>query len=71
MQILKESAEFLIKLEQLASCGIQLYLNGVKASPEEILLGRGFEDETNYMADFVMNDAGQIKELRYDRVMDF
>ena len=55
------------KLEIISQSGVCLFLEGEPATPEQIA-GRCVCEETVYMADYVMDETGALKELRYDRV---
>ena len=62
-QLLKE------KLEQVQSTGVSLFLEGEPATPEDIA-GKCVCEDMIYMADYVLDDNGILKELRYDRITD-
>ena len=55
------------KLENISRSGVSLFLEGEPATPDEIV-GRFVCEEAVYMADYVMDETGALKELRYDRV---
>lgn len=48
-----------------------LYFEGRISSPEEITIQSCQEHGAVYMADYVLDDSGQLRELRYDRVNFF
>ena len=55
------------RLKKLEEAGIRLYLDGSLTSPEaieEICVN----EETLYMPDYVTDEDGKIKEIRYDRI---
>lgn len=55
-------------LEDISHQGIALYLDGQLATPEEIA-NRHFVNEQNiYMPDYVINNTGELVELRFDRI---
>jgi hypothetical protein len=58
----------LSNLKQISNQGISLYLNGKTATPDEIA-ARCVNEETLYMPDYIMDDKGAIKEIRYDKVI--
>ena len=62
-----EEQSFKKKLEMISRSGVCLFLEGQPATPEQIA-DCCVREETVYMADYVMDDAGTLKELRYDRV---
>lgn len=47
--------------------GVSLFLEGHPSNPATIAKCCVRESET-YMADYILDDAGHLKELRYDRV---
>ena len=47
--------------------GAILYLNGEVASPKKISIAV-FREEHGYMADFVTDERGYIREIRYDHI---
>lgn len=54
-------------LESIAREGVFLYLEGRLSSPDEIFR-ECIAEEATYMADYIMNEIGQLKELRYNKV---
>ncbi len=54
-------------LENIAKEGVFLYLEDRLSSPDEIYRQCIAEDAT-YMADYIMDEIGQLKELRYNKV---
>lgn len=58
------------KLEQVQRQGVCLYLEGKPASPDDIASKCVCED-MDYMADYVLDETGILRELRYDRVADW
>lgn len=59
-----------VKLENISKTGVYLFLEGKPASPEIIAKQCVCEDMA-YMADYVLDNAGNLKELRYDKVTDW
>lgn len=55
------------KLERIRASGVVLFLDGKGTSPEEIAC-KCIQEECTYMADYVLDDEGKLKELRYDKV---
>lgn len=67
----KESEQCLKeKLEKVRRAGVSLFMEGKPATPESIAR-KCVCEELTYMADYVLNDAGILTELRYDRVTDW
>lgn len=63
-QLLKE------KLEQVQSTGVSLFLEGEPATPA-VIAEKCVCENMIYMADYVLDDNGILKELRYDRITDW
>ena len=57
----------LSKLKKISNKGVILYLDGIMATPDEIA-SRCINDETPYMPDYIMDEKGVLKEIRYDKV---
>ena len=66
----EEQISFLVELQNYADRGVTFWLQNKPASPEEILdacvIG---EDSGKYMRDYVWNKAGEVRELRFDKVI--
>ncbi|MCL2252907.1 MAG: hypothetical protein FWC09_00540 [Lachnospiraceae bacterium] len=59
----------LSNLKEISKYGVSLYLDGKEASPDEIA-DHCVNDEAVYMPDYVMNDNGSLKEIRYNKVFN-
>lgn len=55
------------QLEGMERMGIKLYLNGVPSTTDYIVKNCVNED-TIYMPDYVTDENGKVKEIRYDRI---
>lgn len=66
----KEGQRLKEKLENVRKSGVSLFLEGEPATPETIADKCVCEDAI-YMADYVLDEAGRLKELRYDRITDW
>lgn len=55
-------------LMQLERDGVSFYLNGKRSGPREIISQCYVREKTVYMPDFVMDEEGQLQEVRYDEV---
>ena len=62
-----ESAPLRVRLEQLEREGIKLFFNGVPSTTEYIV-ENCIREDTVYMPDYVTDEYGRIKEIRYDKV---
>lgn len=56
-----------VKLKKLEKEGIKLFLNGVPSTTEYII-ENCINEDTVYMPDYVTDECGKIKEIRYDRI---
>lgn len=54
-------------LEQYERSGIKLYLNGVPSNTE-FIVSHCVNEDTVYMPDYVTDESGKVKEIRYDRI---
>jgi hypothetical protein len=48
--------------------GALLYLDGQLASPA-LISQKMLQEESAYMADYVTDEEGRIREIRYDRIV--
>lgn len=56
-----------LRLEKMEKTGVKLYLNGVPSTTEYIV-ENCIREDTVYMPDYVTDEYGRIKEIRYDKV---
>ncbi len=56
------------ELKAIAGKGASLYLEGKKSDAKEIAAACIFNEETNYMRDYVWSESGQLTELKFDIV---
>lgn len=54
-------------LEQMSSRGVKLFVDGRAALPKDAA-ARAVCEDSPYMADYVLGDAGNIEQIRFDRV---
>lgn len=62
-----DSGSLKSQLEKLEKKGVKLYLNGAPSTTEYIVKNCVNED-TVYMPDYVTDENGKVKEIRYDRI---
>lgn len=62
-----DSVSLRAQLSVLEKAGIKLYLNGVPSNTEYIVQNCVRED-TVYMPDYITDEKGNIKEVRYDKI---
>lgn len=63
-----QKAEMYSMLRHAENKGVCLYLEGEKASPGEIVNRYCLNEESIYMPDYVLDEKGELKELRYDKI---
>lgn len=66
----KEGQRLREKLESVRKSGVSLFLEGKPASPKTIA-DKCVREDAIYMADYVLDEDGRLKELRYDRITDW
>ncbi len=50
--------------------GVYMLINGMPASPMQIVRAHIMREDSNYMRDYVLNDKGDVKELGFHDVKD-
>ncbi len=55
------------RLRTMEKAGVRLYLDGLQVSSEKIALNC-VREEALYMPDYVTDDEGRLKEIRYDKI---
>lgn len=55
------------RLRSMENAGVRLYLDGLPVSPEKIA-HTCVREEALYMPDYVTDDEGRLKEIRYDKI---
>ncbi len=65
----KEMMTMKDRLEDILNQGIELYLDGLPASPSRIA-ERFVREDAVYMPDFVINEEGILTQVRYDKVKE-
>lgn len=56
-------------LEQMCSQGVELFVDGEAALPGDAA-AKAVHEDSPYMADYVFGDAGNIEQIRFDKVFD-
>ncbi|MBQ8591311.1 MAG: hypothetical protein IJ485_00970 [Lachnospiraceae bacterium] len=66
----KDNSTQMIKtrLENIVHSGVNLYLDGRRVSPQEIADIYAVREDVAYMPDYVTDDRGVLKEVRYDKI---
>lgn len=57
----------LARLEQMRRCGVALFVDGREALPIEAV-SKAVRENSPYMADYVLDAAGIIEQVRFDKV---
>lgn len=55
------------RLEKMERAGVRLYVNGM-LSTSEYIVGHCINEDTVYMPDYVTDESGRVKEIRYDKI---
>lgn len=58
-----------MRLMKYEEAGVKLYLDGNPSDTDHIL-DKCVREDAAYMADYVTDEQGQVKEIRYDAVTD-
>ena len=61
----------LIELENIQDRGITIFLDGSPSSPLSVTNKLCVNEKDEYMRDYVTDDEGVWKELRFDRINSF
>lgn len=56
-------------LEQMQDKGVRLFVDGEAALPRDAA-AKSVREDSPYMADYVFGDAGNIEQVRFDKVTD-
>ena len=55
------------RLLQYEKAGVKLYLDGNPSDTDHIMQ-RCVREDAAYMADYIADEAGKVKEIRYDQI---
>ena len=55
------------RLEQMRRSGVALFVDGQEALPDEVV-SKAVQENSPYMADYVLDASGIIEQIRFDRV---
>ena len=56
------------ELEQLEQRGVQIGMDGVPASPQQVVNAHMVKEEGAYMRDYVMNEDGNIEKIDFTKL---
>ena len=62
--------ELSLQLERLHEKGVELFVDGETALPGEAA-AKAVQEDSPYMADYVLGDTGNIEQVRFDKVTRF
>lgn len=57
----------LLRLEQMRRSGVELFMDGREVLPSEAV-SKAVRENSPYMADYVLDAAGAIEQVRFDKV---
>lgn len=57
-----------MRLENIVQSGVSLYLDGKEASPQDIAKLYAVREDIAYMPDYVTDENGVLREVRYDKI---
>lgn len=63
-----EKASFEKQLAEVSKQGVALYLDGHVSTPEEIARTYAINEDLVYMPDYVVDETGTLREVRYDKI---
>lgn len=59
--------DMLLRLEQMRRSGVSLFLDGRSVLPIEVV-AKAVREDSPYMADYVLDNEGVIRQVRFDKV---
>ena len=65
-----EKLEIYSRLSYFAQNGIGLYVGNRAVSPEEAMQCYELHEDYVYMPDYVVDEFGVLKEIRFDKILD-
>ena len=64
----KSYQELFSELTQYEKSGVRMQIDGISASPLQIVSAHMIRENCNYMRDYIMNEEGKITELDFHEV---
>ena len=61
----KQYQELFRELSKYERSGVQINMDGRPASPLQIMNAHMVKEESTYMRDYILDDEGHLKELRF------
>lgn len=66
----REFCQLFSELSGYEKKGVCMWMDGLPASPMQIVQAHIIREDNAYMRDYVLNDKGDIKDLRFDDVKE-
>lgn len=66
----KDKEEILSRMKKFEERGTEFFLEDRPCSPEEVA-EMYFGENMIYMPDYIMNEKGEVVQIRYDKITDF
>lgn len=63
-----EKQKLLIELENIQNRGIVIFLDGIPSNPQAVTNVLCVNEESSFMRDYVTDEKGVWRELRFDRI---
>ena len=63
-----EKQKLLVELENIKNRGITIFLNGIPSSPSTVTDVLFVNEDDSFMRDYVTDEKGVWKELRFDKI---
>ena len=67
MKLKSAREELSLQLQKLREKGVELFVDGKTALPREAA-AKAVQEDSPYMADYVLGDTGNIEQVRFDKV---
>ena len=64
----KNYQELFSELTKYERSGVRMQIDGISASPLQIVSAHMIREESNYMRDYIMNEDGKLTELDFYEV---
>lgn len=64
----KNYQELFSELTKYERSGVRMQIDGISASPLQIVSAHMIREESNYMRDYIMNEEGKLTELDFYEV---
>ncbi|MGN1145154.1 MAG: hypothetical protein ACI4R5_01800 [Acetatifactor sp.] len=62
-----DTKEMLALFEQMQKMGTEFFVDGEPMLPNEAVT-KAVEEESVYMADYVVGDTGRVEQIRFDKI---